>query len=248
MPEVTNGIFSDYCYDKMWDLFKNHDNEIGSNYKGNKTGHSITNCVIYVMKVLMYGNEKIGYSDTVDKIKKMYDRQDGIELAKFLTTSIGWNAHYWNPDVWHPRDRLGEHTYSYQKVLRTKSYYGIPISGLIVGYNKQDKTPKNVTIWTPVQIPVPINFPPIPFPTTITIPADNTAVFERLKQVKFAFGVNKGGWHCFLLSYGEVFEVHWGENDVVRLYGKRDFYGYEWNSGVILTPPDSTFTSNPVEG
>ena len=245
MPDVTNGIFSDYCYNKMWDLFKNHKNEVGSDFPGDKRSKSITNCVIYVMKVLIYGHEQLGIPQTIKDIKEMYPRQDGIELAKYLVNKIGWNAHYWNPDVWNPRDKDSEHIVSYKNVLRTKLYYGIPIGGLIVGYNKQDKTPKKETVWIPT-IPTPLGT--IPLPTTITTPADHLEVFEKLKRVKFGIGVNRGGMHCFLLSYGDVFEVHYNYGDEVRLYGKQPLYGYGWNSGCILTPPDSSFTSNEVKG
>ena len=201
MADVTNGVFSNYCFDKMTDLFANHNNEAGSDFTGDKRGKAITNCVIYVMRVLMYGHEKIGLAEVVNKLKEMFPRQDGMELSKYLTTSLGWKAHYWNPDVWNPRDKLSEHIVSYKQVLNTKKYYGVPVSGLIVGYNKQDKTPKSETIWIPT-IPTPIGT--IPLPTTITIPADHLEIFEKLKQVSFAVGVNKGGTHCFLLSYGEV--------------------------------------------
>jgi hypothetical protein len=74
---------------------------------------------------------------------------------------------------------------------------------------------------------------------------ENLAVFENLKQIKFAYGVNRGGQHCFLLSYGEVVEAHWDKEAPV-LYGRTPFYGYEWNSGVLLTPPDSSFTSRSI--
>lgn len=246
MSDVTNGIFSDYCYDKMWDLFKTPEDEVGSEFPGNKAGRSITNCIIYVTNVLMYGHEKIGRSDRNARINQIGKvEQDGTKLAKFLVDEIGWKAHYWNPDVEHPRDKKDEHPFSYKKALKTKSYYELPLSGLIVDYNKQDKTPKRVWISSGINIPITPTIG-VPLPMPVEVSADNTAILEKLSKVKFAFGIARGGYHTFLFSYGEVFEVHWMAEGA-RLYGKVAFEKYEWLSGALIIPPDSTFTSDEIK-
>jgi hypothetical protein len=245
MSDITNGILSDYCYNKMWDLFRTPEDEVGSEFKGLRKNRAITNCVIYVFNVLSYGHSKVGKTNVVAKLKELFPRQDGMQLAKYLTTQA-WKSHYWNPDVWQPKDGQSEHIVSYKQVLETSKYYGVPVDGLIVGYNKQVKTKKE-TVWIPT-IPTPIGT--IPLPITVETSTENRAnllVFEDLKKVKFAVGINKGGTHCFLMSYGEVLEVHW-DQEGAKLYGKTSFYGYEWNSGIILTPPDSSFISNEVKG
>lgn len=217
MSDVTNGVFSDYCYDMMWDLFKTPEDEVGSEFPGNKSGRSITNCIIYVSNVLIYAHAKIGRGDIGLSIEKLGKKeQDGTKLAKYLIGQIGWKAHYWNPDVKNPRDGKDEHSFSYKEALRLKSYYKLPLSGVIVDYNLQNKA------------------------------NENTAILNKLSQVKFAFGIARGGYHTFLVSKGEVFEVHW-DQEGSRLYGKKAFKDYEWLSGVLVVPPDSTFTSDAIK-
>lgn len=241
------GVFSDHCHDNMWELFRTPHDEVGSEFKGPRRNRAITNCVIYVFNVLNYGYTKIGRKDAVSALKAMFPRQDGMELAKYLTTQ-NWKAHYWNPDVYNPRERTEqgkkEHTFSFVEAVRTKQYYGVPLNGLIVGYNKQVKTKKE-RIWVPT---IPTPFGTIPLPTTVETSTENKKnlkVFDDLKGVKFAAGFNRGGTHCFLFTYGEVLEVHW-DQEGPNLYGKQPLYGYEWNSGVVLTPPDSSFNSRPI--
>lgn len=236
MANVTNGAFSDHCYNNMWELFRTPHDEVGSEFKGQRRNRAITNCVIYVFNVLNYGYKQMGRSDVLTKLKEIFPRQDGMELARYLTTQQ-WKAHYWNPDVYQPRDNDQEHTFSFVQAVRTKEYYKVPLSGLVVGYNKQVKFKEESRWrWLP------------PGFEKVKIPLENPAnlrVFEDLKKVKFAAGFNRGGTHCFLFTYGEVLEVHW-DQEGANLYGRTPLYGYEWNSGVILTPPDSTFASRPI--
>jgi hypothetical protein len=200
MSDVTSGVFSDYCYNKMWDLYRTPEDEVGSEFKGSRKNRAIINCVIYVFNVLSYGHTNVGKTNIVIRLKEMFPRQDGMELAKHLTTQK-WKSHYWNPDVWQPKDGKSEHIVSYKQVLENKKYYGVPVDGLIVGYNKQVKT-KDETVWIPM---IPTPFGTMPIPRTITTSTENPLnllVFENLKKVKFAVGINRGGTHCF-------FDVVW---------------------------------------
>lgn len=235
MSDVTDGALSGFCYADMWELYLNHDHEVGSEFRGARRNRAITNCVIYVYKVLITGYTRLGRNDVVASLRAMFPRQDGMELAKYLVGQ-GWKAHYWNPDVYKPRDSQSEHIVSFQKAVETGQYYGVSLSGLIVGYNKQEKfkTEHRGWIW--------------PFGEDVKVSTEdpeNISVFEDLKRVMFSVGVNKGGTHCFLMTYGEVFEVHW-DQEGANLYGRRNFYGYGWNSGILLTPPDSSFTSRSI--
>ncbi len=241
MADVTNGIFSNYCYEKLWDLFKTPEDEVGSEFPGNKAGRSITNCIIYVSNVLIYAHDKINRPDISKKVNQLGKvEQDGTKLAKYLVNELNWKAHYWNPDVKNPRDGKPEHPVSYKKVLSAKTYYDIPISGLIVNYNKTDRSPERV--WVPIPVPM----IPIPIPIPISVSPDETAVFETFSKVKFAFGIARGGFHTFLVSNGEVFEVHW-DQEGLKLYGKTPFKSYEWLSGALFTPIDSSFTSGEIK-
>jgi hypothetical protein len=233
MSDVTSGKFSDYCFNAMWDYYNHHENEVGSEFRGDRRNRVQTNCVIYVYNVVSYGYAQLHRSDVVASLKAMFPRQDGMELSKYLVGQL-WKAHYWNPDVYKPRDTQPEHIVSFKQALATRRYYGVDLSGLIVGYNKQDKfrTEHHGWIW--------------PFGEDIKVSTEdpeNLAVFEDLKKVEFLVGINRGGTHCFLMSYGDVLEVHWDKEGPAGLYGKADFYGYGWNSGILLTPPDSNFTS-----
>lgn len=223
MSDVTNGIFSDYCYDKMWELFKTPEDEVGSEFLGNKGNSSITNCVIYVSNVLIYGHEKIGRMDRNERIEQLGRKeQNGSKLAKYLVEEIGWTAYYWNADVRNGRNGESEHSFSYQEVLNKKRYLpdstNLPISGLVVDYNKQNKTSKRVWIPTPVDIPNPIVPVRIPIPIPVDVPADNTAILEKVSKVKFAYGIARGATHTFLFSYGEIFEVHYEQQGAKLLW------------------------------
>lgn len=235
MGDVTSGALTDHCYAKMWALYRNHDNEVGSEFKGQRRNRSLTNCVIYVFNVINYGYSKISRNDVLAQLKNMFPRQDGMELAKYLTT-LKWKAHYWNPDVFSPRDGNSEHVVSFKTCLSTEKYYGVSINGLIVGYNKQEKfkTEHRGWFW--------------PFGEDVKVSTEDPAnieVFQNLKKVRFCVGINRGGTHCFVMSYGKVVEVHW-DKEGPQLYGQTDFYGYEWNSGILLTPPDSSFVSRSI--
>jgi len=234
------GVFSDYCYRELQDRFRTPYDEVGSRYPGARRGRSITNCIIYVGHVLKYGYSKIGRRDASKRIHSyaIVD-QDGMKLAKYLVRQLDWKAHYWNPDVRNPRDNTSEHPVSYKKAVASKTYYGLSVSGFVVDYNKSNKKPTR--IWLPIHIPtLPI---PIPFPASVS--SDNLKILEKLGKVKFAFGIARGGYHTFLFSQGNVFEVRW-EKQGVDLYRKVRFRDYEWLSGLLLTPPDSTFVSEQI--
>jgi hypothetical protein len=136
---VTSGRYSNLCHAKMWALFRNQVSEVGSKFKGPRRNRAITNCIIYVFNVISHGYSTVGRADAVSKLSSIFSRQDGMELAAYLVTQ-NWKAHYWNPDVYHPRDGDGEHARSFTTMaLAKETYYTVPLSGLIVGHNKQVK-------------------------------------------------------------------------------------------------------------
>lgn len=244
MPDnVTNGIFTNHCYEKMWDLFRNHDHEIGSDYLGDKSGKIKTNCIIYCKNVMSYAHKRIGRPDIAERVSSDPE-ESGVELAKYLTRPpMQWKAHYWNPDVRNSRDGDSEHSAGYRNmVVAQKTYYKIPLSGVIINYNLIYK--KNKTVWTSTPTFNPL-IPNIPLPVTTT--NEDLEIYERVSKVKFAFGIARGARHTFMLSYGELFEVHYTESDPARLYGKKPFRNFGFNSGAIIVPPDSSFTSRDLE-
>lgn len=254
MPDVTSGVFSSYRYEKMWDLFRNHNNEVGVKFPGSRVGKSLTSCIIYVSNVLIYAHQKIGFSDTSYRVQRIeqigIDEQDGTKLAKYLVNEVGWKAHYWNPDVSDKsRDGTSEHSSSYKDmVVARSSYYYIPISGTIINYNRVNKNTK--TVWSSVPVitgpPMFGTVPHINIPVPSSVSTDNLAILKKLSEVKFAFGIARGGYHTFLVSNGEVFEVHWDQIGV-KLYGRKAFKDYEFLSGAIIITPDSSFTSDAIK-
>ncbi|HEV7859650.1 MAG TPA: hypothetical protein VGO91_13625 [Pyrinomonadaceae bacterium] len=216
--------FSEYAEKRMWDLLKDYSTQVGS-HRGeylrrnslpdDMAGKTRTDCITYVINVLKYAFEQIGNREAARKVGGLGEH--GTELAAYLT-GIGWKAHYWNPDVNNPPDGLQEHPYSYRLAVKTGKYYTVPVSGYMINYR-----------------PTSVN------PPKKQTPKDQTT-FDEFSKVRFAYGTAKGGVHTFLCSYGMVYEVHW-EGIGEGLYERSSLYTFEWNSGIVVTPPDATFTS-----
>jgi hypothetical protein len=81
---------------------------------------------------------------------------------------------------------------------------------------------------------------------TIEYGGDNLGAFNRFKGVRFAYGLARGGYHTFLYSYGDIYEVHW-DQERDNLYERSPFHGYAWLSGLMLTPPDSDFAGDDIK-
>jgi hypothetical protein len=237
---VASGAFSRHCYNKMLGLFNKHDDEVGDHSDAKsgpaRRGRKLTNCFIYVYNVLNYAYTQSGKLEAAKSLKPIliggngFLANNGTRLAKHLV-SLGWKAHYWNPDVNDPRDGDGEHYDSFEKAKNTKKYYGVPISGMIVGYNKT-----KFFSWRH----------PIDGQAKKPSKAKNIAAFNDFTKVEFAVGIARGATHCFLVSKGRVRQVHYFESDPKTLYGTVIFRDYEYLSGIVLTPPDSTYQSRPV--
>lgn len=207
----------DYLVSKMWDLYKHHDNEVGSNFRGDKRGRAITNCYMYAENVLIYAYSQIGRPDVVARIKKGWTDTRGLGqfgpgLAQYLV-SLGWSSYYWNPDVRNPADGLSYHSAEYQQYKAGRSYYGyVPVQNFVINYR-------------------------------LTNPGNNDmSAYSEFAKFRFGFGLVMGGGHNFLYSTGQTFEVHWGNEGPGQgpqeLYERKDFYSWEYQSGLLLVPPD----------
>jgi hypothetical protein len=49
--DVTSGALTNFCYDKMWQLRRHHDHEVGDHFPGLKNNREPTNCIKYVYNV-----------------------------------------------------------------------------------------------------------------------------------------------------------------------------------------------------
>ena len=211
----------------MWDLFFHHDDEVGTDFPGDRRGRKPTNCIIYVRNVLEYAYRKIGRKDIADNIHQL-PKEGGVALASYLV-SLGWKAHYWNPDRVNTDDGRREHKFSYDEAVRTGKCYGVTVSGFIADYNPI-QVRQTWSEWIRGIKPAPQT-------------PKRMAAFNRFSQVRFAYGLASGAYHTFLYSFGMIFEVHWTqERD--NLYGRSPFYYYPWRSGLMLVPPDSSFVSD----
>jgi hypothetical protein len=149
------------------------------------------------------------------EVSKRINFAKGTDLATYLV-GLGWRGCYWNPDVRKPRDQASEHPFSHHQAVKTGKYYGVKVKSFAVNYNLQSPTPKA---------------------------PNNTRVFRQLSLARFAYGIARGGYHTFLLSFGSVYEVHWDQIGA-GLYEKSPFYTYEWLSGALLFPPKSRFVGD----
>lgn len=209
--------FDTYALEKIKDLLATRDKQVGRLYEGDKTGKKQTDCITFVTEVLEYAYEKLGHKNVAAQVRKYAKK--GTSLAAFLVSSRVWRAHYFNPDVNHPRDNDSEHSYSYTVAKKHKTYYKIPLAGGIINYN--------------------------PTPLTKDPTQPRTIALAHFKFVPFAVGIARGGWHTFLCSYGSVYEVHWkGIGD--SLYELSDFVSYPWLSGAVIVPPRTSFTSDAL--
>jgi hypothetical protein len=316
-PAFTASTLSDYCLHAMQFYYDNMKKQYGSKYSGSGTELlEVTGCSTFIWNVLRYSYTKIGKKTIADQLKAMV--MDGLSarhssagdfpngkphywskgLGAFLVDN-GWKAHYWNPDVYKSRDMYGldpssttvsksaeEHKYSFQKVMGEipgvdKSYYGVFPSGLIVGYNKTTKFYNNK---------IRNNF--------LDENPENLKKFKELEKEKLVVVIARGGLHTFLVSNGNVWEVHWdqlkdikGKRSLMKVMRKKmvgametwehkneryvdvkkeilknkdawkweintvetqlyekdtPFVEYEYLSGLLLTPPESTFTSRTI--
>jgi hypothetical protein len=162
----------------------------------------------------------------------------GDLLAKGLIQN-GWYAYYYNPDVNHPNDDgpLGskeykdasEHTFSFEKAKKDKTYYEIPIEGNIINYYPTtiSKNPGFRQV---------INF--IRMPSTVT---PKQTVSSKITSSPFGFVLARGGKHTALFLKGKIFELHWDVGpwrpSTHSLFDISDFVGHwPWNSGILLFP------------
>jgi hypothetical protein len=232
--------FEDYALEKMQQLMAHKQNQIGSLLFKRvqqictaapanpdcKTAWpvvkkmDVTDCITFAMHVLAYAFEQTGQKSRAEQVRRHSKR--GTSLASYLVQSCNWKAYYWNPDVHHPFDGNSEHPFSYQQAVKSHNYYGIPLSGFIINYR-----PSPVAKGKPT--------------------AANYVALTRLKQVKFAYVLARGGFHTFLYSLGDLYEAHW-DKVADALYEATPFDRIPWLSGVLAIPPSIGFRPDANAG
>lgn len=187
--------FSDHAYEKMLDLFNNHDHEVGSElFRSDPTkyeGKEITNCIIYSINAIEYAYKQTGNLQAAKDVSAL-SRESGVVLARLLVNKYGWKGIYFNADVNHPHDGDDEHVDAHRKLHKNCTYYNVPIDYKAVNYRPTKKTNPNFQkLWKKPATQI------------------NKLDIAKLSNVKFGFGSARGGMHTFLYSYGDIYEVHW---------------------------------------
>ena len=222
---------TDLLEQRMLYFYNNHSNQVGSKNPNPPPGCTKTDCITYCYQVIEWAYQQMGQKSIADQVYKK--RTMGTDLARYLQ-SIGWKAIYWNPDVNHPADGQGEHPVSY-KQAKAGSYYGIPVTGMVINY-RPTVIMDQPGFWASL-----FGAKPTPSPKMTT--QDLTGL-NKLKNVRFGYGLARGGMHTFLYGSGSIYEVHWTgvgttPNGPNGLYGKTPFENYPWLSGAVLVPPDN---------
>ncbi|WP_104400873.1 hypothetical protein [Vibrio penaeicida] len=225
--------FSTYAKNKMLDLYNNHTHEVGSQLKKNNPQKyeslEATDCITYVLKVLSHSYKKIGNVQLSKEIwlmgrENMQSNFRGTILAKKLVSNYGWSSIFATPDSIHPEDGDEEHTYATVMAKRRCVYSPdqVPVKYLVADYSPTTESHPEFQKLYP------------------NLPARKlkTLDYKELKKIPFAFGLSRGGTHCWLFSEGYVYEVHWDKVGK-GLYSKVPLKQFDWLSSLIVVPADT---------
>lgn len=215
--------FYEHAYEKLIDLYNNHDNEVGSELQKSDPvtygSYKATNCITYVLNVLSYAFQKTGNVQAAEQVWSL--GKHGTELAQYLVVQHGWKGIYINPDVNHPLDASSEHSYSHYLANKTCKYYKIPLQYKVINYTP---TPKDNPAFQ--QLNDHLGETPL-----------NAVDIAGLEKVKFGFGVSRGGMHTWVYAEGKVYEVHWNAIGT-DLYQATPLRFFPWLSGAIVIPSE----------
>jgi hypothetical protein len=215
--------FTDYAEEKLFDLYKNHDHEVGSELKKlepEKYKHlKSTDCITYALNVISYAFKNIADESSAKRVWALGKK--GSDLARYLVNNHGWKGIYINPDLKHPLDASAEHVYTGILAEKKCQYYDIPLSFKVVNY-----------------FPTPTNHPAFKkLNKSVGATHLNTLDITSLNSVRFGFGLSRGGRHTWIFSRGNVYEVHWAAVGK-DLYEETPLNNFGWLSGAMVIPVD----------
>lgn len=193
----------------------------------------ITDCFTYIKDVLRYVYEKLGQPKTFTALNAA-DR--GTVLAQKLT-ALGWKSYFCMRDTENPYDTdiedARQHVKKYKEVVKTKKWWNVPVSGVIVNYLPNSNTRLN--------------------PKITELDKDGKRKYDALANVRFGICTFTEGRHTGLFSRGEIYEVHWaslsGQSKIENpnytffyqetLYEKTVMKDFGWEEILLTIPPDS---------
>lgn len=217
---------------KALDLYRNHENEVGSElkkkYPKQYEKYESTDCITYVLNVLSHAYKEVGNNRMAKDIWFMgkENRQadfKGTILAKRLVNNKNWTGIYVSPDSIHPSDGDKEHTFAAVMAKRNCTFSSdkVPLKHLVVNYKPTSKNdPKFQSLYP--------NF---------GVSTLNKIDYKVLEKIPFGFGLSRGGMHCWIFVEGFVYEVHW-DSIGSGLYEKTALRNFPWLSSAIFVPND----------
>ncbi|WP_223669337.1 hypothetical protein [Kangiella shandongensis] len=212
---------SDWARQRLLHIYNNHDNKVGSQLKKQEPekykDFESTDCITYVLNVLEYAFNKKGNTEAAKQV--WLKGSKGTNLARYLVDNHNWKGIYINPDVSHPKDKSDEHTYTAVIANKKCEYYRIPVSYKVTNYNTTSKTHPSFQKLNKNKKQTPL---------------DSVSILS-LENVKFGFGISRGGMHTWLYSKGKVYEVHW-DSVGDGLFEEISLRNYSWLSGAIFIP------------
>lgn len=206
-----------------------------SKYPGFYQGYRVTDCITFVWRVLNETYTQLGRPDipkallNVARVKRhgrLTKDLYGDLLAKALVDLYGWTAIYLTPDQNRPRDGIHDHIKNARSVQKHCIHASIPVKYFVFDYGPTSRNNKNFASFT---LGEETNFNEIGMKSLMTIP--------------FGFGLSSKGIHTWLFSEGKVFEVHWADQSPY-VHEVHWLSGFEWNSNLLVVPPDGMRTAN----
>lgn len=138
---------------------------------------------------------------------------------------------------------VNEHTYTALQVQGGHhDYYGIKTTDSVSGWRPNPRAKKSFTTFLGHANDTPE--PPLPNQEATTHAKNRLAEFSR--NVRFGFGLARGGRHTYLFGSGNIYEAHWeaGPADTTNqdsdpLYEVTRLMDWGWESGLIIVPGDA---------
>lgn len=218
LKEIYEADHSEEIGSKAWELLTPAKRKEVASYKK-------TDCVTFAREVLTGALEEAGDKKGLSGLEGTVAKHKakGTKIAEYLVQTLGWVGVYVTPDMYHASGDRDEHAAVYRKMTKKCSYYGIPITYLVMNYSPTQRSSSFPQPGALRQVPT----------------EEKLAGYSQFMAVDFGFGLSSGGDHTWLYSNGYVYEVRykkWGRDG--DLYRKTSLGLWGYTDNVIVVPPD----------